>query len=372
MQKSLRVASCSSAIPVLSQGSIAHESAGIPTDPAQHAGASLRRNEQEGHVHRHDRSHRERQTHRPWLPGLRRSLRQSQRDQRIHQDRQRRVHRRQFGDRERPRQPGGQPDDERHHRRQRVRRLQRHGVRSDPDRRVRAQRQGHGDRSGGPDRRRHDRSRRHRRSVGPRRPGRHRAVGTRGQARRQHHHQCRGERPLAGVRRVARSGRPDHAGQVAGQQQVAGPRLRHALPGPVGDGRLSGRRGQPAGQRQPGQRRGRRIRTALYLGRINVQRQPDHRPGAPPSLRASRSRRPRRRTRPRSSILRASSWWPRSPTFPARVTGEANFKFRANKAANRLGRGNSIAADQGQPINICAITSDRHGVSRSTRRWAGP
>ena len=133
--------------------------------------------EQEGHVHRHDRSYPERQTHRSRLPGLRRPLRQSQRDQRVHQDRQRRVHRRQCGDRERSPEPGGESDDQRHHRRQRVHRLQRHGVRSEPDRRLRAQRQGDADRSGRPDRRRRDRSRRDRRGVGPRRPGRHRAGG---------------------------------------------------------------------------------------------------------------------------------------------------------------------------------------------------
>ena len=51
------------------------------------------------------------------------------------------------------------------------------------------------------------------------------------------------------------------------------------------------------------------------------------------------------------------------PAFPARVTGETNFKFRANKAAHRLGHGNSIAADQGQPINISAITSTGNGVT---------
>ena len=51
------------------------------------------------------------------------------------------------------------------------------------------------------------------------------------------------------------------------------------------------------------------------------------------------------------------------PAFPARVTGEANFKFRAKQAANHLGRGNSIAADQGQPINISAITQTGTGVT---------
>jgi carbonic anhydrase/acetyltransferase-like protein (isoleucine patch superfamily) len=49
--------------------------------------------------------------------------------------------------------------------------------------------------------------------------------------------------------------------------------------------------------------------------------------------------------------------------FPARVTGETNFKFRAHQAAARLGRSNSIAADQGQPINIAAITRTGRGVS---------
>ncbi len=51
------------------------------------------------------------------------------------------------------------------------------------------------------------------------------------------------------------------------------------------------------------------------------------------------------------------------PAFPARVTGAANFKFRAKQAAHRLGRSNSIAADQGQPINVEAITSTDRGVT---------
>jgi carbonic anhydrase/acetyltransferase-like protein (isoleucine patch superfamily) len=50
-------------------------------------------------------------------------------------------------------------------------------------------------------------------------------------------------------------------------------------------------------------------------------------------------------------------------SFPARVTGGANFFFRAHKAAHRLGRSNSIAADQGQPINLEAITGTGRGVT---------
>jgi acetyltransferase-like isoleucine patch superfamily enzyme len=51
------------------------------------------------------------------------------------------------------------------------------------------------------------------------------------------------------------------------------------------------------------------------------------------------------------------------PDFPARVTGGANFKFRAHTAVAHLGRSNSIAADQGQPIDISAITQTGRGVT---------
>jgi carbonic anhydrase/acetyltransferase-like protein (isoleucine patch superfamily) len=51
------------------------------------------------------------------------------------------------------------------------------------------------------------------------------------------------------------------------------------------------------------------------------------------------------------------------PDFPARVTGATKFIFRANKAAHRLGRSNSIAADQGQPITLYAITETGRGVT---------
>jgi carbonic anhydrase/acetyltransferase-like protein (isoleucine patch superfamily) len=51
------------------------------------------------------------------------------------------------------------------------------------------------------------------------------------------------------------------------------------------------------------------------------------------------------------------------PNFPARVTGATNFLFRARKAAHHLGRSNSIAADQGQPINLDAITQTGRGVT---------
>jgi carbonic anhydrase/acetyltransferase-like protein (isoleucine patch superfamily) len=49
--------------------------------------------------------------------------------------------------------------------------------------------------------------------------------------------------------------------------------------------------------------------------------------------------------------------------FPARVTGATNFFFRARKAAHRLGRSNSIAADQGQPINLDTIAGTGRGVT---------
>jgi carbonic anhydrase/acetyltransferase-like protein (isoleucine patch superfamily) len=50
-------------------------------------------------------------------------------------------------------------------------------------------------------------------------------------------------------------------------------------------------------------------------------------------------------------------------SFPARVTGVTNFEFRARKAAERLGRSNSIGADQGQPITLAQITSTGKGVT---------
>jgi carbonic anhydrase/acetyltransferase-like protein (isoleucine patch superfamily) len=49
--------------------------------------------------------------------------------------------------------------------------------------------------------------------------------------------------------------------------------------------------------------------------------------------------------------------------FPARVTGGSNFFFRARKAAHHLGRSNSIAADQGQPINFDGIAGTGRGVT---------
>src|SRR5262249_53888540 len=49
--------------------------------------------------------------------------------------------------------------------------------------------------------------------------------------------------------------------------------------------------------------------------------------------------------------------------FPARVTGGANFQFLARQAAKRLGRSNSIAADQGQPINLGFISQTGKGVT---------
>jgi carbonic anhydrase/acetyltransferase-like protein (isoleucine patch superfamily) len=49
--------------------------------------------------------------------------------------------------------------------------------------------------------------------------------------------------------------------------------------------------------------------------------------------------------------------------FTARVTGGANFKSRAGAVQHRLGRGNSIAADQGQPINIGSIAGTGSNVS---------
>jgi hypothetical protein len=51
------------------------------------------------------------------------------------------------------------------------------------------------------------------------------------------------------------------------------------------------------------------------------------------------------------------------PGFPARVTGGTNFFFRAKTAAAHLGRSNSIAADQGQPINLDEITGTGRGVT---------
>jgi carbonic anhydrase/acetyltransferase-like protein (isoleucine patch superfamily) len=51
------------------------------------------------------------------------------------------------------------------------------------------------------------------------------------------------------------------------------------------------------------------------------------------------------------------------PDFPARVTGAANFFTRARSAAHHLGRGNSIAADQGRPINLGSINQTGRGVT---------
>ena len=107
---------------------------------------------------------------------------------------------------------------------------------------------------------------------------------------------------------------------------------------------------------------GARLRAAFYLGLINVQRQPDHCPGRHP-----RSERLGLDVRTDELALVHRSFGQAidgpDPGFPARVTGEANFKFRAKQAAHRLGRGNSIAADQGQPINIDAITQTGRGVT---------
>jgi carbonic anhydrase/acetyltransferase-like protein (isoleucine patch superfamily) len=51
------------------------------------------------------------------------------------------------------------------------------------------------------------------------------------------------------------------------------------------------------------------------------------------------------------------------PAFPARVTGGAVFHQRAHQVAKHLGRGNSIAADLGQPIVFGSISQTGRGVT---------
>jgi carbonic anhydrase/acetyltransferase-like protein (isoleucine patch superfamily) len=51
------------------------------------------------------------------------------------------------------------------------------------------------------------------------------------------------------------------------------------------------------------------------------------------------------------------------PDFTARVTGGANFRARARSIQAHLGHGNSIRADEGQPINFGFISQTGNGVT---------